>query len=35
MARFQAALDVLMGLFDMVGLRTNINKTVGMIFQSC
>ena len=30
-ARLQAALDVLMGLFNRVGLQTNLNKTVGMV----
>ena len=31
----QAALDVLTGRFDRVGLRTNINKMVGMVCQTC
>ena len=30
-ARLHAALDVLTGLFDRVGLRTNVNKTVGIV----
>ena len=30
-ARIQAALDVLAGLFDWVGLWENITKTVGML----
>ena len=29
-SRIQEALDVLTGLFDMVGLRTNVAKTAGM-----
>ena len=29
----QTAFDTLMGLFDRVGLRTNIRKTVGMVCQ--
>ena len=33
MARNQAALDVLTGLFDRVGLHTNMNKKVGMVCQ--
>ena len=32
-ARLQVDLDVLVGLFNWVGLQTNINKTVGMVFQ--
>ena len=34
-ARIQAALDVLMEMFDRVGLQTNINKRVGMVCQTC
>ena len=29
-SHIQEALDVLTGLFDMVGLRTNVAKTAGM-----
>ena len=29
----QLAFDFLMGLFDQVGLRMNIQKTVGMMFR--
>ena len=35
LARLQESLDVLMGLFYWVGLRVNINKTVGMVCQIC
>ena len=28
---FQAAFNILVGLFDRVGLRTNVGKTVGMV----
>ena len=31
----QSAFDLLTGLFDQVGLRTNISKTVGMVCQPC
>ena len=31
----QAALDVLMGLFNMVGLCTNVNNMVGMLCHTC
>ena len=31
----QSAFYTLMGLFDRVGLRTNIRKTVGMACQPC
>ena len=34
-ARLQATLDVLTGLFDRVGLQTNVKKTVGIVFQPC
>ena len=34
-SRLQAALDVLMGLFDRVGLHTNVDKMVGMVCQTC
>ena len=29
----QSALDILTDLFDMVVLCTNVNKTVGVVFQ--
>ena len=32
-ALLQAALYVLAGLFNCLDLQTNINKTVGMVFQ--
>ena len=35
LARIQAALDVLMGIFDRVGLQTNIYKMVIMVFHPC
>ena len=31
----QSALDLLTGLFDQVGLRTDISNTVGMVCQPC
>ena len=31
-ARIQAALDVMTGLFDRVGLQTNVDKTVGIVY---
>ena len=31
--RIQTAFDMMMGLFDCVGLLTNFRKTVGMVFQ--
>ena len=31
----QGAFDTLVGLFDRVGLRTNIGKTVGIVCRSC
>ena len=31
----QLAFDFLTGLFDRVGLRTNVCKTVGMVFRPC
>ena len=31
----EAVLDILTGLFDRVGLRTNINKMVVMVCQPC
>ena len=34
-AWIQAALDVLTVFFNRVGLHTNVNKTVGMVFQTC
>ena len=34
-ARLQAALDVLTVLFDRVGLRTNVTKTMWMVCQTC
>ena len=33
--RVQRAFDILAGLFDWVGLRTNTAKTVGMVCQPC
>ena len=33
--RLQEAPDFLMGLFDRVGLRTNLKKMVGMTCQLC
>ena len=34
-ARFQDALDMLTGLLERVGLRTNMANTVGMVYQLC
>ena len=34
-SRLQAALDILAGLFDRVGLQINVNKTVGMVCHPC
>ena len=31
----QGAFNVLVGLFDRVGLRTNVRKTVGMVCHPC
>ena len=31
----QGAFSTLVGLFDWVGLRTNVGKKVGMIFCTC
>ena len=31
----QGAFDTLVGIFDRVGLRTNIRKTVRMVCRSC
>ena len=31
LARLQAALDVLKGIFDRLVLHTNVNKTVGVV----
>ena len=31
----QSEFDLLKGLFDRMGLRTNICKTAGMVFQPC
>ena len=31
----QTAFDMLIGIFERVGLQTNIRKTVGMAFQRC
>ena len=31
----QGAIDTLVGLFDRVGLRTNVGKTVGMVCRPC
>ena len=33
--RIQETMDVLTGLFDRVGMRTNVDKTVGMVCQPC
>ena len=33
--RLQAALGMLMGLFDRVGLRTKVNNMVGVVYQNC
>ena len=33
--RLQRAFDVLTGLFNWVGLRSNMLKTVGMVCQPC
>ena len=33
-AQLQAALDVLTGLFDRYGLHTNVNKMVGIVFET-
>ena len=32
---FQLAFDFLTGLFDRVGLRKNVCKTVGTLYQPC
>ena len=34
-ARLQGVFDVLMDLFDRVGLRTNVGKIVNMVFHPC
>ena len=31
----QTTFEILLGLFVWVGLRTNVQKTVGMVYQSC
>ena len=31
----QSAFDLLMGLLDRVGLRTNVRKTVEIVFRPC
>ena len=31
----QSSFDMLTGIFDLVGLRTNIRKTVGMVCKPC
>ena len=31
----QGAFNTLIGLFDRVGLRTNVGKKVGMVFHPC
>ena len=31
----QVAFNTLVGLFDRVGLRTNVGKTVGMVCHPC
>ena len=33
--RLQEALEVMMGMFYKVGLRTNVDKTVGIVCQPC
>ena len=33
LARFQESLEIITGLFYMVGLRNNSKKTVGMVYQ--
>ena len=33
--RFQVILDVLTVIFDRIGLNTNANKMVGMVYQPC
>ena len=33
--RFQEDLDVISGTFYLVGLRTNVDKTVVMVFEPC
>ena len=32
---FQGAFNALVGLFDRVGLQTNVGKTVGMVCHPC
>ena len=31
----QGAFNALVGLFDRLGLQTNVRKTVGMVFHPC
>ena len=31
----QTAFDTLTGIFDQVGLRKNVRKTVGVVFRPC
>ena len=31
----QSEFDTLTGLFDQVGLRTNVRKTMGMVCRTC
>ena len=31
----QSSFDMLTGIFDLVGLRTNIRKTLGMVCRPC
>ena len=31
----QGAFNTLVGLFDIVGLRTNVGKTVSIVFRIC
>ena len=31
----QTVFDILTGLFDQMGLKTNVNKTVGMVCHPC
>ena len=35
MDHLQAVLDILVRLFDRVGLQTDMNKMVGMVYQMC
>ena len=31
----KAACSTLLGMFDQMGLKTNVGKTVGMVFRPC